>query len=185
MNFRTVHRKVALVAMPFLAVSAATGLTYRVGRNWFGMSDETGAVIRAVHAGKYLGDALSPLYVLLVGLCLIGLVGSGATMIRRRRAATSRPPVRNSRWLHRTVAIVLALPLLATALTGIGFWLTQSWFGWSKEQAQWLLDIHQGTRFFGKGPRVYYVLFLGVGLLALLGSGGKMLGFFRSSRPAR
>ncbi len=185
MTLRTIHRKAALVAMPLLAVSAATGLAYRVGRNWFAMSDETGEFVRAIHAGKYLGDVLSPLYVLLVGACLIGLVGSGATMIRRRRAATSSPPARNVRWLHRTVAIVLALPLLATALTGMGFWLTQSWLGWSKEQAQWLLDIHQGTRFFGKGPRVYYVLFLGLGLLALLGSGGKMLGLFKRSRPAR
>jgi uncharacterized iron-regulated membrane protein len=184
MTFRTLHRKVALVAMPFLAVSAVTGLTYRVGRNWFAMSDETGAVVRAVHAGKYLGDVLSPLYVLLVGVCLIALVGSGATMIRRRRGA-ARPPTRNWRWLHRTVAIVLGLPLLVTALTGIGFWLTQSWLGWSKEQAQWLMDIHQGTLFFGKGPRVYYALFLGLGLFALLGSGARGLGWFGTSRPAR
>jgi len=79
-------------------------------------------------------------------------------------------------------ALVLVLPRTASALTGIGFRLTQSWFGWTKEEAQWLLDIHQGTLLFGRDYRAYYVVVIGTGLLALLVTGANMLGWFGTRR---
>lgn len=178
-NFRSIHRKLALVLFPLLAVSALTGLIYRVGRNWFKMSNETGAVVRSIHEGKYLGEFLSPFYVLLVGSGLLLLIGSGLTMVRRQAGASGASPKRGARWFHRVVAIVLVLPLAVTALTGIGFKLTQSWFGWTKEQAQWLMDVHQGTLLFGKDHRVYYALFVGLGLLTLIVTGVRMMKWFR------
>jgi uncharacterized iron-regulated membrane protein len=178
MSFQNFHRKIALVLFPLLVVSALTGLIYRIGRNWFKMSNETGAVVRSIHEGKYLGEFLSPFYVLLVGLGLLLLIVSGLTMVRRNAATTGQIPKRNARWFHRIVAIILVLPLAVTALTGIGFKLTQSWFGWSKQQAQWLMDIHQGTLIFGKDHRIYYILFVGLGLLALIATGVRMLGIF-------
>ncbi len=179
MTFRKFHRKVALVCFPLLAVSALTGLTYRLGRNWFKMSDETGAVVRSIHEGKYLGELLSPFYVLLTGLGLLLLIVSGLTMVRRRAAPAGHKPRRNARWFHRMAAIAFVLPLVVTAVTGIGFRLTQSWLGWPKERAQLLMDIHQGTYFFSKEYRLYYVLVVGMGLLVMLSTGLKLLGIFR------
>lgn len=178
MNFRRLHRKISLILIPFLTVTALTGLVYRVGRNWFGMSNETGAVVRSIHEGKYLGEVLMPFYVLLAGLGLLVLIGSGLPMLRRKSPVDQSRSVR-WRWLHRVAAIVLSLPLAATALTGIGFRLTQSWFGWTKQEAQWLMDIHQGTLLFGKDHRIYYVLFTGLGLLALIATGIKLSNWFR------
>jgi uncharacterized iron-regulated membrane protein len=174
MTFRAVHKKVALIVLPVLAVSALTGLVFRIGRQWFGMTEATGLTVRAIHEGKYLGEALNPIYVLVAGLGLLMLIGTGITMVRRRRGAV--PSRRRARPLHRLVAIAVALPLTASAVTGIGFRLSQSWFGWTKEQAQWLLDIHQGTLLFGSDYRAYYVLFIGVGLLTLVVTGARMLG---------
>jgi len=177
MNFRQWHRSVSKVVLPLLAISAITGLTYRIGRVWFGMSDETGAVVRSIHDAKIIGDWFSPFYVLVVGLGLLMLAGSGVTMVRRRNRAAQAP-----RHWHRIGSVVLVLPLAASALTGIGFRVSQAWFGWTKEQAQWLLDIHQGTLLFGKDYRAYYVIFVGVGLLALLTTGASMLNWFRARR---
>lgn len=188
--FRTIHRRLALVLIPLLAVSAITGLTYRVGRNWFKMSDETGKVVRSIHEGAYLGDAIAPFYVLLTGGGLLLLIATGVTMWRRsdlpggRGSAASagtkaHPPRRTVRWFHRIASMVLVLPLAVTALTGIGFRLTQSWLGWPKERAQWLMDIHQGTLLFGKDYRLYYVLFTGVALLLVLATGAKLVRLFR------
>lgn len=182
MTFRKFHRKVAWVVFPMLAVSAITGLTYRVGRNWFKMSDETGAAVRSVHEGGYLGEALTPVYVLLTGGGLLLLIISGLTMVRTKAARAGQPVRRNVRWFHRVGSIALVLPLAATALTGIGFRLSQSWFGWSKDEAKWLMDVHQGTLLFGKDYRLYYVLFVGIGLLMLLGTGVKLLRVLRMFR---
>jgi hypothetical protein len=175
MNFRLLHRRVAKVVLPLLAISAVTGLTFRIGRVWFGMSEETGAAVRSIHDAKILADWFSPFYVLVVGLGLLTLAGSGLTMVRRRNRAAQAP-----RHWHRMGAVVLVLPLAASALTGIGFRLSQAWFGWTTEQAQWLLDIHQGTLLFGRDYRAYYVIFVGVGLLALITTGASMLNWYRA-----
>ncbi len=192
--FRTIHRRAALVLILPLAITAITGLTYRVGRNWFQMSDETGKLVRSIHEGAYLGDALAPFYVLLTGGGLLLLIASGVTMWRRSdlpvgrsaaSAAAKHPPRRTVRWFHRVASIVLVLPLAVTALTGIGFRLTQSWLGWPKERAQWLMDVHQGTLLFGKDYRLYYVLFTGVALLLMLATGAKLVRLFRGRGGAK
>ncbi|MFN7020329.1 MAG: PepSY domain-containing protein [Phycisphaerales bacterium] len=184
MTFRRFHRTVALLAVPPLAVAAVTGLVYRIGRNWFGMSDQTGKVVRSIHEGAYLGASVSPVYVLATGAGLLALIGTGVTMMRLRETlmGSGRPARRNARWFHRVASIILVVPLAVTALTGIGFRLTQSWFGWSKERAQWLMDVHQGTLLFGKDYRLYYVLFIGLGLLLMLGTGMTMTRLFRARR---
>ncbi|QOJ13189.1 MAG: PepSY domain-containing protein [Planctomycetia bacterium] len=190
MLFRTIHRRVALILFPLLAVSTLTGLTYRIGRNWFQMSDETGKLVRSIHEGAYLGAAIAPGYVLLTGGGLLLLIASGVTMWRRSDlfgtkasagagASRSHPPRRTVRWFHRVASLVLVLPLAVTALSGIGYRLTQSWLGWPKARAQWLMDIHQGTLLLGKDYRLYYVLVIGVGLLVMLATGARLLKLFR------
>lgn len=186
-NFRTLHRRVSYILIPLLLISALTGLTYRIGRNWFKMSDETGKVVRSIHEGAYLGESVSPFYVLLVGSGLLFLIISGVTMWRRSdfplinspsTSPNKLPPRKTARWFHRIASIILILPLATTALTGIGYRLTQSWLGWPKERAQWLMNLHQGS-YLGKDYRLYYVLFIGLGLLLMLATGTKLLRLFK------
>lgn len=194
--FRTIHRRIAYVLIPLLAISAITGLAYRIGRNWFKMSDETGKVVRSIHEGAYLGDVVSPFYVLITGGGLALLCLTGVMMWRRsdfpggRRSssdgtAKAHTPRKTARWFHRIASIVLLLPLAVTALSGAGFRLSQSWLGWPKEKAQWLMDVHQGTLLLGKDYRLYYVLVIGVGLLLMLATGAKLLRGVRGRGPAK
>lgn len=176
MTPRLAHKKVARLILPLLALSALTGLVFRVGRVWFGMTDETGAVVRSIHDGQWVGEWFSPFYVLVVGLGLLFLVGSGLAAFARR----SKHPDGPRHW-HRIGGLVLMIPLAASAITGIGFRVSQAWFGWTKEQAQWLLDIHQGTLLFGRDYRAYYVIVIGLGLLGLTITGAKMLGWMKRS----
>lgn len=177
MTPRLAHKKVARLVLPLLALSALTGLVFRVGRVWFGMTDETGLVVRSIHDGKWVGEWFSPFYVLVVGLGLLFLIGSGLAAFARR----SKHPDGPRHW-HRIAGLALMIPLAASAITGIGFRLTQTWFGWTTEQAQWLLDIHQGTLLFGRDYRAYYVIVLGLGLLGLTITGARMLGWMKSRR---
>jgi hypothetical protein len=172
MNRRQFHQRTALMLFLPLFLTAITGLTYRVGRNWFAMSDDTGKFVRSLHEGAVLGEAIAPFYVLIVGLGLLTMIGTGLMLFREGR---SLPLIAGqSRGLHRMVAIVLALPLAVSAGTGIAFRLTQAWLGWSKSDAKFLLDIHQGT-YLGSAWRAYYVIFIGSGLLLLLITGIRLM----------
>lgn len=157
---RTFHRRVGPWLFPLLIVSAVTGLSYRVGRAWFGMEDDIGDKLMSVHSGEWISEKFSPFYVLLVGGGLLCLIAGGVCLV-----FTSKARKGARRW-HRIVGAVLALPLAATAATGVLFKLGDEWFGFSTETKKLLMIIHQGS-WLGAQARVYYMIVIGLGLLAL------------------
>lgn len=177
--FRKLHRKVAPIIFIPLLLSAITGIIYRIGKSWFGMSGETADIFMVIHQGEYLGDQLKPIYVLLLGLGLIGMIVSGFTMIIRR-FSSERPAKRpqDVRQIHRLLAPIFFAPLLVSAISGICYRLGKSWFGMSSEQAKIFMTIHQGS-YLGSFLKPIYVLLVGLGLLGLIATGINMLGWFR------
>ncbi|MGB7417326.1 MAG: PepSY domain-containing protein [Thermosynechococcaceae cyanobacterium] len=181
MNFRKLHRKIAPILFLPLLLSALTGLAYRIGRSWLGLSDEFGGFMMTIHEGRFLGKPLVPVYVLLVGLGLVGMIVSGLTMLKPRSNAKPDQPKSakfSTRLLHRFLAPIFFLPLAVSALTGMGYRLGKAWFGLSGEPAKLLLSLHQGS-YLGSSFRAVYILWLGLGLVALLVTGVQMTGFFR------
>lgn len=182
MNLRKLHRKIAPILFLPLLLSAFSGMAYRIGRTWFGLSDEFGDFMMTIHQGGYLGKPLVPVYVLLVGLGLAAMLVSGITMIKQRRKNSqgeSKPAKFSFRLVHGFLAPVFFLPLFVSASTGITYRLGKAWFGLSDEQAKFFLDIHQGS-YLGKELRAVYVLLVGLGLLAMLVTGIHMTGILRS-----
>ncbi|MDJ1179938.1 PepSY domain-containing protein [Roseofilum sp. BLCC_M91] len=183
-TFRTIHRKVAPILFLPLMISALSGIGYRLGKSWFGMSGETADIFMIFHQGEYLGDALKPIYVLLLGIGLIGMIITGVTMSRfwqpsNPKASSSLPAFRQ---IHRKFAPIIFLPLALSAFTGIFYRIGKSWFGMSSEQAEIFMEIHQGE-YFGDFGKPIYVLLVGLGLIAMLATGIKMTGIFRQRRP--
>ena len=164
---RSLHRRLALVIFLLLAVSAATGLAYRVGKKWFGVDGETGKWIMGIHSGAWMGDFLSPVYVFTVGAGLLYLIVTGCFLLRSR----GRRPTRMA---HRILGAVLLLSLTATALTGILYQAGESFFGFSEDTGDLLMKIHEGG-WLGREGKVFYVLFLGLGLFVLGGLGVRLL----------
>ncbi len=78
--------------------------------------------------------------------------------------------IREIRQFHRQVAPIILLPFLITAMTGVAYRLGRSWFGLSRDQAHWLMEIHQGD-FLGKQLEPIYVFLNGLGLLFMLATG--------------
>ena len=142
-----------------LALSAVTGLAYRVGKKWFGVDKEGGNFIMSIHTGEWAGTVFSSLQILVAGLGLLFLLGSGAAMFLKSK---SRQPIR---LFHRLLGIALLLPLTATALTGMAYKFGKDYCGISDDTADLLMDIHEGA-WLGKELKVFYVLILGLGLLA-------------------
>lgn len=157
---RSFHRIVAPWFFILLLVTLITGITYRIGRAWFGMSKEMGGKILSVHVGGWMGDVASPIYVLLVGGGLLSLLVTGLVLLFKSRAKAG------PRRAHRILAFILLLPLTASAVTGILFKLGEDWFHFSDSTLSVLMSIHQGS-WLGKELRPYYILFIGLGLLAL------------------
>ena len=181
LNFRKYHRKIAPILFIPLLLSAFTGISYRIGRTWFGISDDFGESILALHEGKFLGKPLVPFYVLLLGLGLVAMIISGIIMIKQRQKNsqgqfTSKQS--NFRSLHGLLAPIFLLPLLVSASTGIAYRLGRAWFGLSDEQAEIFMNIHQGS-YLGPFLRVVYILLVGLGLLFILFTWIQMTGIFR------
>lgn len=178
--FRKLHRKLAPIIVLPLGMSAVTGIFFRVGQSWVGLPPAAARAVLSAHQGAYLGDILNAIYVLLVGLGLLGMIVTGLTMLRRRSPA-SRPNL-NPRLVHRRLTPIFFVSLFISALTGILYRLGTDWLGLSYQQIGLLLQIHQGS-YLGSVFQVVYVLLLGVGLLTIAITGMDMIGLFR--RPRR
>ncbi|MEB3280394.1 MAG: PepSY domain-containing protein [Lyngbya sp.] len=182
MNFRKIHRKIAPILFIPLLLSALTGISYRIGRSWFGLPGEFGSFMMFFHEGRFLGKPLVPVYVLLVGLGLLGLIVSGFTLIKPRKQ--SKSVKLNERRFHQIIAPIALLPLAVSAVTGVGYRLGKAWFGLSSDQVGFLLRIHQGS-YLGPALRPIYVLLVGLSLIVLLVTGLQMTGIFHKRRPPK
>jgi hypothetical protein len=80
LDFRKIHRIAAPIIFLPLVVSTVTGLIYGIGTSWFRMSGEVGDVFLNIHQGEYLGEFLTPIYVLFVGLGAILMLISGINL---------------------------------------------------------------------------------------------------------
>ncbi|MEB3342389.1 hypothetical protein [Okeania sp.] len=87
-KYRKWHRILAPMVFLPLFLTVITGIGYRLGKSWFGMSKEQAEIFMVIHQASYLGDDLKPIYVLLNGIGLIFMMVTGITMsgvFRKRR----------------------------------------------------------------------------------------------------
>jgi hypothetical protein len=179
-EFRKLHRQLAPILFLPLLASALTGVTYRLGKSWFGVPNWVGDVLMTIHQGEYLGKRLVPIYVLVISLGVLGMSLTGLNMLDRRSSdVKSQQTKLGTRNIHRLLALILVLPLSISAETGVAYRLARDWFGMSEEQVGFLLEIHQGL-YLGSTFSTFYVLLLGSGLVALLIAGIKMTSLGRS-----
>ncbi len=177
MKFRPLHRKLSLwMALPLL-VSAASGVTYRVGRSWFGMSSQTGGEILSIHSWEWLGEAASMAVIWLVGCGLLFLCISAAQMIWGSRRQVLHSPQKSRLW-HRLIGILFLLPLAVTAISGVAY-RTGEACDISEDSLDVLMSIHEGA-WLGKDIRPIYTSVLGLGL-ALVTVSGLVL-FYRKNK---
>jgi Na+/proline symporter len=177
-GFRKLHRSIAPIIFLPLLLSAVTGLGYRLGKNWFGMSADFGDLMMVFHQGEFLGKPLVPIYVLLVGLGLLGAIITGLSMTKIFSRDLPKDSKSNHRKIHRILAPITFLPLAISAITGIIYRLGKSWFAMSDRQAAIFLRIHQGS-YLGDFFKSIYILLIGLGLIAMLVTGINMTRIFR------
>lgn len=180
-EFRRLHRQLAPILFLPLLASALTGVVYRLGKSWFGVSNSVGDVLMTIHQGEYLGKRLVPIYIILISLGILGMSVTGTHLLDRRSSdrELTKPNIRN---IHRLLALILLLPLSISAETGVAYTIARDWFGLSREQIGFLLEIHQGL-YLGGTFSNFYILLLGSGLIALLIAGIRMTSLIGSQIP--
>lgn len=67
MQLRKIHRQVSMFLFLPLLLTALTGVAYRVGRTWLGLSEDFGKLMMFLHNGQFLGHFLGSLYILFLG----------------------------------------------------------------------------------------------------------------------
>jgi hypothetical protein len=84
---RTWHRVLGAVLLLPLAATAVTGMLYKAGQSWFGISEETAHLLMTIHEGAWLGRGLKVYYVVFMGCGLLALGIFGLALLRRKRQA--------------------------------------------------------------------------------------------------
>lgn len=167
-RLRMIHRKLAPWLLPFLLLSAISGITYRVGRSWFDFTKETGNEVLYFHTGAWFGTNGSVIYVILLGLGLLFLVISGLWMWK-----TSQSSKNKLRKSHRLLGVIFSLPLVITAVTGIAYHVGNKWLHADEKTLKLIMNLHQGS-WLGPDLRPFYILLLGGGLIVLCITGLRM-----------
>ena len=86
---------------------------------------------------------------------------------------------RSFRKYHRAIALIIAMPILLTTLTGIIATFIREWGLNIGLSSHWFLKVHTGEIFH---LGAIYPILSGVGLLGLLVSGLSMSGIFNQRR---
>lgn len=183
MNFRKLHRQSAPILFIPLLLTALTGVVYRLGLSWFDLPDGVADFLMKIHEGGFLGQPLVPFYVLLIGLGLLGMIATGLVMLKPQRQSTTNKSKLDFRRFHRFLVPITFIPLILSAVTGVGYRLGKAWFGLPNDQVAFLLKIHQGS-YLGPTFRAFYVLLLGLGLIGLLITGLQMTNIFRKGKSS-
>lgn len=127
LSTRSTHRRLGLILLLPLSISAETGVAYRLGRDWFGMSSEQVEFLLEIHQGLYLGSTFSIFYILLLGSGLVALLIAGIKMtslgrshVQQRHRQSPVPPMSVSS-LSDTIASLRRKAWLGIALFSIVF----------------------------------------------------------------
>ncbi len=87
-RIRQAHALLAPVVLAPLLLTAGTGMAYRILKDWFGWERDRAHGLMTLHEGEWLKPLLGAhgetLYVLLNGLGLLWMVGTGASLVWQR-----------------------------------------------------------------------------------------------------
>ena len=92
-QLRRLHAAAAPVVLAPLLVTVLSGMSYRLLKDCGGLGRDQVHWLMVVHEGEWLGSWAEPIYVLLNGLGMLWMLGSGALLLTQRWS--QRKPARD------------------------------------------------------------------------------------------
>jgi hypothetical protein len=83
-QIRKLHRTVAPIVLLPLLTTVLTGVAYRISKDWLGLTRDQVHFLMSLHEGEYLGHRFETVYVLLNGLGLLWMLGTGGAMVLQK-----------------------------------------------------------------------------------------------------
>lgn len=80
-RLRRWHAAIAPVVLAPLLITVLSGMSYRLLKDWAGLGRDQVHWLMVVHEGEWLGHWAEPVYVLLNGLGLLWMLGTGGWML--------------------------------------------------------------------------------------------------------
>ena len=78
------HRVLGAILLLPLTATAITGMLYKSGQAWFGLSEDSAHLLMTIHEGAWLGRGLKVYYSVVTGCGLLAL-GIFGLLLRRKR----------------------------------------------------------------------------------------------------
>lgn len=78
---REFHSLIAPIVLLPLFITVTTGVIYRLGKSWFGLSRDQVHFLMVIHEGEFFGKFFEPIYVLLNGLGLLWMLITGLLIL--------------------------------------------------------------------------------------------------------
>jgi uncharacterized iron-regulated membrane protein len=83
-RLRQWHAALAPVVLAPLLITVLSGMSYRLAKDWVGLGRDQVHWLMVLHEGEWLGSWAEPVYVLLNGLGLLWMLGSGTVLLTQR-----------------------------------------------------------------------------------------------------
>ena len=163
-SFRKLYSQLLPILFFCLLATGLTGIILGLGDRFFQLPNLVANTLIAIHQGRFLGETIAPVYVLLMGL---GVFVLGLTTLIKSKDILHSLHVQSSAInVYRVIALILIIPLALCVETGIAYRLGTDWFALSDQQTAVFLAIHGGSSW-STLSGVLYILAVGSALIAL------------------
>ena len=163
--FRKLHLQLAPIFLVFLLATAVTGIITGLGSRFGELPTDLNNILLGIHQGRFLGSAIVPFYVLLMGLGVftMGLTTLISSSGDRLISGQTKSEVLSA---YKVLTPLIVFPLAVCVETGVAYRLGTDWLNMPSQQTEIFLSIHHGASL-GTVLGTFYTLLTGIGLIIL------------------
>lgn len=163
--FRKLHLQLAPIFLVLLLATAVTGIITGLGSRFGELPTGINDILLGIHQGRFLGNKLVPIYVLLMGL---GVFAMGLTTLISSSGDRLISGQTKTKALsaYKVLMPLIVFPLAVCVETGVAYRLGTDWLNMPTQQTEIFLSIHHGATL-GTVLGTFYTLLTGVGLIVL------------------
>ncbi|MEO0014527.1 MAG: hypothetical protein RLZZ535_2916 [Cyanobacteriota bacterium] len=162
--FRKLNLQIAPILLFPLLITSLTGIILGLGNRLGILPTIVINALLIIHQGRFLGEKLTPYYVLLLGLGVL-IIGLNI-LIKVRDILISKRTEPVTVNIYKIIALVLLFPLGVCVETGVAYRLGTDWFDMTSQQTAIFWSMHTGTPL-TMVLGISYTLATGFGLILL------------------